>query len=137
MSHSPRILVAEDDAGARDLVRTRLAAAGYDTHTAHNGLEAVQRARDLRPDGMVLDINMPGMDGFGVLESIRTDPNLKHTRVLVLTARHAAEDVKRAMSLGAKDFLTKPFNEQQLIARVARLLRAPIAAPDNRKILFV
>jgi CheY-like chemotaxis protein len=129
MSRRPCILVAEDDAGARDLVRTRLTAAGYDTHTAHNGLEAVQRTRDLRPDGIVLDINMPGMDGFGVLDAIRDDPNLRHTRVLVLTARHAADDVKRAMNLGAKDFLTKPFNEQQLIARVARLLRPPPKPP--------
>jgi two-component system OmpR family response regulator len=81
------------------------------------------------PDGVVLDINMPGMDGFGVLEVIRSDVKLRHVRVLVLTARHAAEDVKRALSLGAKDFLTKPFNDGQLTARVARLLRAPIAAP--------
>lgn len=137
MSRRPRILVAEDDGGARELVRTRLTAAGYDTHTAHNGLEAVQRTRALRPDGIVLDINMPGMDGFGVLDAIRSDPNLKHTRVLVLTARHAADDVKRAMSLGAKDFLTKPFNEQQLIARVARLLRAPAKAPPKGDYLLV
>ena len=135
MSRKPRILVAEDDAGARDLVRTRLTAAGYDTHTAHNGLEAVQRARELRPDGIVLEINMPGMDGFGVLDAIRSDPNLKHTRVLVLTARHAGDDVKRAMSLGAKDFLTKPFNDQQLIARVARLLRAPGGPPRDPLLL--
>jgi CheY-like chemotaxis protein len=137
MSHSRRVLVAEDDAGVRDLIRTRLNAAGYDTHTAHDGLEAVQRIRELRPDGMVLDINMPGMDGFGVLEAIRADANVKHTRVLVLTARHAADDVKRAVALGAKDFLTKPFNENQLIVRVARLLRAPIAAPAKGNDLLV
>jgi CheY-like chemotaxis protein len=135
MSHSRRILVAEDDAGARELVRTRLAAAGYDTHTAHNGVEALQRVRSLRPAGMVLDINMPGMDGFAVLEAIRDDVNLRNTRVLVLTARHASEDVKRAMSLGAKDYLAKPFNEQQLIARIARLLRAP--PPGDPNVLLV
>jgi len=135
MSHNRRILVAEDDAGARDLVRTRLAAAGYDTHTAHNGIEALQRARALRPAGMVLDINMPGMDGFAVLEAIRTDVNLRDTRVLVLTARHAADDVKRAMGLGAKDFLTKPFNEQQLLARVARLFRQP--KPDDGNVVLL
>lgn len=129
MPYSPRILVAEDDAGVRELIRTRLTAAGYDTHTAVDGLEAIKRIRYLMPDGVVLDINMPGMDGFGVLEVIRSDVKLRHVRVLVLTARHAAEDVKRALSLGAKDFLTKPFNDGQLTARVARLLRAPIAAP--------
>jgi DNA-binding response OmpR family regulator len=135
MSRSRRVLVAEDDAGARELVRTRLTAAGYDAHTAHNGVEALERARALRPAGIVLDINMPGMDGFAVLEAIRADANLKHTRVLVLTARHAAEDVKRAMGLGAKDFLTKPFNEQQLLARVARLLRPP--KPDDGNVVLI
>jgi len=137
MSLNRRILVAEDDAGVRDLIRTRLSAAGYDTHTAHDGLEAIQRIRDLRPEGLVLDINMPGMDGFGVLEAIKADANLRNTRVLVLTARHAADDVQRAVALGAKDFLTKPFNEKQLVERVARLLRAPIAAPAHANDLLV
>jgi DNA-binding response OmpR family regulator len=137
MSHSGRILVAEDDAGVRDLIRTRLNAAGYDTHTAHDGLEAVRRIRELRPNGLILDINMPWLDGFGVLEAIRADANLMTTRVLVLTARHAADDVKRAVALGAKDFLTKPFNENQLIVRVARLLRAPITVPANGNDLLV
>ncbi len=137
MSHSRRILVAEDDAGVRDLIRTRLNAAGYDTHTAHDGLEAVRRILELRPNGLILDINMPGLDGFGVLEAISADANLMTTRVLVLTARHAADDVKRAVALGAKDFLTKPFNENQLIVRVARLLRAPIAVPANGNDLLV
>jgi DNA-binding response OmpR family regulator len=131
MSHSRRILVAEDDANVRELIRTRLAAEGYDTHTAHNGEEAVERIRTLRPNGVVLDINMPVMDGFAVLEVLGASGILKTTPVLVLTARHAADDVKRAVSLGAKDFLTKPFNDGQLLARVARLLRAPIAAPAS------
>lgn len=137
MSHSRRILVAEDDAGVRDLIRTRLNAAGYDTHTAHDGVEALQRIRELRPNGLILDINMPEMDGFGVLEAIGADANIRQTRVLVLTARHAADDVQRAVALGAKDFLTKPFNENQLIVRVARLLRPPIAAPVKDKTLLV
>jgi DNA-binding response OmpR family regulator len=129
MSDRSRILVAEDDAGVRDLIRARLTEAGWDVHTAHNGLEAIGRIRLLRPSALILDINMPLLDGFGVLEIIRADEALRDIRVLVLTARHAADDVKRAMSLGAKDFLAKPFNDGQLLARVARLLRAPIAAP--------
>ena len=128
MSLNRRILVAEDDPGIRELIRARLTTAGYDTHTAHNGREALQRMRALKPAGLILDINMPELDGFGVLEALSTDEALKRVPVLVLTARHGAEDVKRAVGLGAKDFLTKPFNDGQLIARVARLLRAPIAA---------
>jgi DNA-binding response OmpR family regulator len=126
-----RILVAEDDPGIRELIRARLTTAGYDTHTAHNGREALERTRALKPDGVVLDINMPELDGFGVLEALRADEALRRVPVLVLTARHATEDVKRAVSLGAKDFLTKPFNDGQLIARITRLLRAPIQVPAD------
>jgi two-component system OmpR family response regulator len=137
MARKPRILVAEDDAGIRELVRTRLDQAGYDTHIARNGLEAAERIRELRPDAVVLDINMPGLDGFGVLALMRQDGAFKDTRVLVLTARHAAEDVKRALSLGAKDYLTKPFSESQLIARVARLLRPPLPNPVEDNVVLI
>jgi len=126
MPHN-RIVVAEDDPGVRELIRARLSGAGYDVHTAHDGGEAVDRIRNLRPHGVILDINMPVMDGFAVLAHMQTEDRLRGIPVLVLTARHASDDVKRAVSLGAKDFLTKPFNDGQLMSRVARLLRAPLA----------
>ena len=127
MQARPRILVAEDDAGVRDVVRTRLEMAGYETHTARTGVEALKRVLELKPQGLVLDINMPELDGFGVLTALRARPELKFPATLMLTARHAPDDVRRAVALGAKDYLTKPFNEKQLLARVARLLRPPIA----------
>jgi len=123
----PRILVVEDDAGVRDLVRTRLVLAGFETHTARNGAEGVNRVLEVRPDAMVLDINMSEMDGFGVLRTLRAQNRLVPT--LVLTARHAAEDVRLAISLGAKDYLTKPFSEQQLLGRISRVLRPPAVQP--------
>jgi len=124
---APRILIAEDDAGVRDLVRTRLRIAGYDPHIARNGLEAVERALQLRPAAMVLDLNMPGLDGFGVLSAIQDQaPNLR-LPTLVLTARHGGDDVRMAIALGARDYLTKPFTEAQLLARVGRLMRGRIA----------
>jgi two-component system OmpR family response regulator len=127
MSPSRRILVVEDDAGVRELIRARLTVAGYDVHTAHDGGEALGRLHSLRPGGVILDINMPVMDGFAVLAEMRSERRLSGIPVLVLTARHATDDVKRAVSLGAKDFLTKPFSDGQLLSRVARLLRAPLA----------
>ncbi len=127
MPARPRIVVAEDDAGVRDLIRTRLDVAGYDVRVAHDGLEAIGAINGMRPDAVVLDINMPLLDGFGVLAAMRTGPFPKTMPVLVLTARHAGDDVRRAIQLGAKDYLTKPFNEAQLLARVARLLRRPQA----------
>lgn len=132
MSANPRILVVDDEVGIRDLIRTRLRMAGYDTHTARNGAEAVQRIAELRPDGLVLDINMPEMDGFGVLEHLKAEEGAKRLPVLVLTARHDEGDVQRAVALGAKDYLTKPFSESQLLARVARLLRPPIPPAPHR-----
>lgn len=127
MSPRLRILVAEDDADVRELIRTRLTGSGFDVHTARNGAEALERIRSMKPDAMVLDINMPVLDGFSVLEALQAGGSL--FPVLVLTARHAADDVRRAISLGAKDYLTKPFTAEQLHARVARLLRASAPAP--------
>jgi DNA-binding response OmpR family regulator len=122
MPSEVRILVAEDDAGIRDIIRTRLQMAGYQVEVARNGVEALSKLKTWRPAAVILDINMPELDGFGVLEAL--GPAAKQTPILVLTARHAAEDVRRAIGLGAKDYLAKPFTESQLLARVARLLRA-------------
>lgn len=127
MGPKPRILVAEDDPAIRDLVRTHLSMAGYDVHTANNGVEAVARALALRPNAMVLDINMPELDGFGVLRALKAQGRGANIAVLVLTARLVTDDVRQAIALGAKDYLTKPFTEAQLMARVGRLLRAPPA----------
>lgn len=127
MPPRPRILIAEDDHGIRDLIRTRLEIAGYEVHLARNGREAVARVKALEFRAMVLDINMPELDGFGVLTELKAENIV--LPVLVLTARHTTDDVRRAIGLGAKDYLTKPFSEAQLLARVARLLRPPIEAP--------
>lgn len=122
----PRILVAEDDTGIRDIIRTRLHLAGYGVETVRTGIDALTRIDTWKPHALVLDINMPDLDGFGVLETLK-QRGTRPPPTLVLTARHAGEDVKRAVGLGAKDYLTKPFTEGQLLARVARLLRP--AAP--------
>jgi len=112
---------------------------------AVDGEQAVQMAMEMPYDvipidiqmpvlnGPVLDINMPVLDGLSVLEALKAGGCL--FPVLVLTARHARDDVRRAVSLGAKDYLTKPFTEAQLLARVARLLRAPVPAPPSAHVL--
>lgn len=122
-----RILIVEDDAGVRELVRVLLRTAGYDPHTAHDGEEALSRVHVVRPMGIILDLNMPVLDGFGVLADLRANPPPLVPRVLVLSARHDNGDVLRAVRLGAKDYLAKPFTDRQLLARVARLMRSPVA----------
>ena len=117
-----RILAVDDDVSILELVSTRLTLAGYEVFTAKNGADALRRLNERRFEAMVLDLNMPTMDGFGVLE--RT-ANLGRARppTLVLTASHAVADVERAVRLGARDYLSKPFDDQQLLRRVARLFR--------------
>jgi DNA-binding response OmpR family regulator len=122
-----RILAVDDDRAVLELVCTRLTLAGYDVFSARDGHEALNRLNSLRPAAMVLDLGMPGLDGFGVLERMGKAGTAK-TPTLVLTARHSAPDVKRAIGLGARDFLSKPFNDNQLLMRVQRLFRRPVAA---------
>ena len=120
----PAILIAEDDSEIRHLIRERLEGAGYETRLARTGGEAVAALQAWTFAGLILDINMPELDGFGVLEAKASFRSLPP--VLMLTARHAASDVQRALALGARDYLTKPFSETQLMARVRRLMRPPI-----------
>jgi DNA-binding response OmpR family regulator len=122
-----RILAVDDDRAVLDLVCTRLTLAGYDVFTARDGREALARLGSLRPAAMVLDLSMPQLDGFGVLEQMGRAGTAK-VPTLVLTARHSAPDVKRAIGLGARDYLSKPFNDKQLLMRVQRLFRKPVDA---------
>jgi len=119
----PRILVVDDDPMIRELLTTRLSIAGYDAHHARDGFEGLSRLSELKPAGMILDINMPGLDGFDVLQTLRTTGRTSGVRIMVLTARNQSADVKRAIGLGAKDYLSKPFNDAQFLSRVARLMR--------------
>ena len=126
MSHieglRPRILVVDDDKAILTLVGTRLTLAGYDIYSARNGAEALSRLDGVRPQAMILDLNMPILDGFGVLRALGLE-KAHRLPTMVLTARHEASDVHAAVKLGARDYLAKPFKDQQLLMRVARLLR--------------
>lgn len=127
---APLVLIVDDDEHIRALLRTRLELDGLTTISANDGLEAMTALTNHRPAAMLLDVSMPRMDGFQLLEA------LKRTRrapppTLMLTARNAAEDVRRAIGLGAKDYLAKPFNDQLLLRRVRRLLRSPASPAET------
>jgi DNA-binding response OmpR family regulator len=117
-----RVLVVDDDSSILELVRTRLTLAGYMVLAARDGREAIARLSERRYDAMVLDLNMPGVDGFQVLDRMKK-LEFAAPPTLVLTARHDALDVTRAVQLGARDYLAKPFQDRQLLMRVARLFR--------------
>jgi two-component system OmpR family response regulator len=120
-----RILAVDDDRAILELVATRLTLAGFDVFSARDGREAIERIGALRPHGMVLDLNMPGVDGFGVLEHLGM-AGAARLPTLVLSARHATADVQRAIALGARDYVAKPFRDSQLLLRTARLFRPPV-----------
>ena len=122
-----RVLVVEDDPIILDLITTRLDIAGYDTYFARDGFEGLKRLHELRPAAMVLDLNMPRLDGFGLLRKMRLEG--LNTPTMVLTARNQPDDVRQAITMGARDFLAKPFKDEQLLQRVGRLLRRARVRP--------
>jgi len=117
------ILVVEDDEAIRDLIVFQLQDAGFDVSTACDGVEGLAAIRNRRPDALVLDINMPRMDGFAVLEKLKKDPATSDLPVLMLSAQSSPEDIRRAVQLGADDYIGKPFENRQLLRRVDRMIR--------------
>lgn len=117
-----KVMVVDDDPGVRELLSIQLGAIGYQVETARDGEAALDRISEYKPDAVILDLAMPRLDGFGVLEHLgRT--KLASLPVLVLSARTSTFDVQRAIRLGAKDFLAKPFGEGQLERRLSRLTK--------------
>jgi DNA-binding response OmpR family regulator len=124
MVSSNVVLVADDDEIARTLSCSLLKSHGMTCRPAENGLDALRMIRMEPPGVALLDVDMPGMSGFEVLAAIRAE-NLP-CRVMVLTAREREDDILRGFRLGADDYLTKPFNPFELVARIKRFMQ-----PDN------
>lgn len=124
-SWAPMILIVEDDPMIGELIMLRLTAAGYRTSWARNGREALAKIYEVRPKIMVLDLGLPVIDGFGVLEQVRAQQFFKNLPIIVLTARHELADVKRAMALGASGYMAKPFEPKDLVKRVEKCLTMP------------
>ena len=120
---TPRVLVADDDATVVALVSTTLRNYGIECHAAANGQEALEMARDLQPDAIVLDLNMPQLDGFAVLASLRNERATRDVAVVILSARQQEADILRGFGLGADDYVVKPFNPMELAVRLKRMIR--------------
>ena len=127
-----KIVLIEDDPGIRTVIRLALKGAGFtsicETGNGTDGLALVQREK---PALVILDLMLPGMDGLAVCSSIRRNPSVSGTPIVMLTARTAEEDVVRGLELGADDYITKPFSNAILVARVKAALRrtAPPTGP--------
>ena len=121
ITRSPLVLLADDDPAVMRIVDSHLKAAGYRTQMVFDGVAAAEAIAEKSPDVLLLDLMMPKRTGFDVLSEIGRKPI--RPRVIVLSARGREEDVTRAFGLGADDYMTKPFSPQELLARVARLVR--------------
>jgi two-component system KDP operon response regulator KdpE len=120
-----RILVVDDEPQIRRIMRVTLTGAGYEVDDAKTGEEGLGKVREFRPDLVLLDINMPGMGGLAACRAIRADTNIA---IIMLTVHNTEKDKVEALDAGADDFVTKPFNTPELLARIrAALRRLPVA----------
>ena len=127
-----RIIIVDDQPKIRRIMRSTLVAEGYEVDEAKTGEEALESVRELRPDLVVLDMNMPGMGGLEACRAIRRDSNIA---IIMLTVRNSEADKVAALDAGADDFVTKPFSTPELMARIrAALRRVPSAQSSPNKI---
>lgn len=131
------ILVVDDEPGIVDIARANLEGLGYRVISAGNGLEALELIRQESPDLVILDILMPEVDGWDVLERVEADPEMAGIPIIMLTARASDEDVLRGLESGAVEYMTKPFYPQELVAAVKINLHVfdPQLRQQNRQLL--
>ena len=118
---SKLILTVDDSASMRMLLKASLTAQGYSIESANDGEEGLERMREVKPDLLITDINMPKMDGFELIEAVRGVPEFKGTPILVLSTEFSDEKKSRAREAGATGWITKPFEATKLGAAIRRV----------------
>lgn len=116
------ILAIDDSSTMRRLVKMTLASCGYDVEVAEDGIDGLEKLDDVRPDLVITDINMPRLDGFGVIEGVRRHPTYNKIPILTLTTESAAELKQRARDAGASGWIVKPFDKDKLLRAIKRVL---------------
>jgi len=125
-----RLLIVEDDTKMAELIRRGLEENGHSGRVAHDGVTGLSLARSIAPNAIILDVMLPGLDGFDVTKRLRREGC--SVPILMLTGRDAVSDIVKGLNLGADDYLTKPFSLKILIARLEALVRRASAIPSNR-----
>jgi PleD family two-component response regulator len=118
-----KVLVVDDDPDIARFIEVNLAAHGFDVHVAPDGLQALERAVAIRPALALVDVMMPGMDGFQLVQRLRADPRTAGISIIILTAKALTADKVLGLTAGADDYIIKPFDPQELVARVRGTLR--------------
>lgn len=134
-----RILVVDDDREVVRLMRAYLADAGFEVLVAYDGESAIHIIRRETPDLVLLDLMLPDRDGWDVTRTVRSDPGLKHTPIIMLTARVDDTDKIVGLEMGADDYVTKPYNPREVVARVKACLRVQrgLQNADSNQVLSV
>ena len=122
------VLIVEDDRNIADLLRLYLEKEGYEVCIAYDGLKGLEKFREAKPDLVLLDVMLPGMDGWGVCRSIRQDSK---TPIIMLTAKSETEDKVSGLKQGADDYITKPFEMREVLARIEAVLRRSGLEPEK------
>jgi two-component system, OmpR family, response regulator len=124
-----RVLIVDDEDSIAELLSMSLEFQGFGVSTAKNGTEALRLARETKPDVVILDVMLPGMDGFGVLRQLRA--NGISAPVLFLTARDSLQDKVFGLTIGADDYVTKPFSIEEVVTRLRAILKRTAGRVDN------
>ena len=128
-AEQPRVLLVDDDPVIVRLLEVNFRLGGFTVDGANRGEEALEKAHMNKPDAIVLDVMMPGLDGYEVCARLRDDPELESVPVILLTARAQEDDVAKGYALGVVEYITKPFDPEALVASVRRALRRDGEAP--------
>ena len=125
MAQRPRVLVIEDDAAISDMVKGLLEHWGFEASSAATGTDGLAKARKEMPSAILLDVMLPGMDGFDVCKALKSDGKTKGIKIIMLTGLGKVSDVDKAFTLGADDYVIKPFKAAWLINKVQKALGLP------------
>jgi two-component system phosphate regulon response regulator PhoB len=135
MARRKKILVVDDERDLVEMIGMNLTRNGYEVLSAHDGKTALEMARKQRPDLLILDVMMPGMSGQDVTMALKSDPETAVIPILMLTAKAEETDIIVGLSMGADDYVTKPFSMKVLVARVGAVLRRKAAAEPSAVML--
>lgn len=131
-----KILIVDDEANIRELISFNLKNEGYKTITAADGLTALRLISEERPSLILLDLMLPGMNGYEVCKEVRKEKELSTTPIIMLSAKDAEFDKVLGLELGADDYMTKPFSVRELVARVKAVLRRTSPVSESRNLVF-
>lgn len=119
---NPLILLVEDNTNISKLITFKLSKSGYEIEHRENGVKGWEAVQELQPDLVILDVMLPGMNGFDILKNIRENSETKNTKVIMLTTKSREEDIERGFDLKVEDYLSKPFKPGELLMRIQKVL---------------